>query len=243
MENKFTFKVDNKKNDIVDIDILGYITDEKWVSEDTTPSWFKHELDKAANAKTINLNVNSGGGSVFAGLAINNMINSTKATVNTKILGLAASTASWMIMPSDSISMASNAWIMMHLPQIIAAGNKNDLKKIIDMLDRIEDSIAMSYIRNESKVTKEQIKAMINGAEEVWLKAEDALKLGFIDKIDGNVPVKNSADSIIINGIAHDKGIFKSLPRDQAPDLSKYLDIVNNNYQRLINLKKGTQYV
>lgn len=238
MDN-FKFYTENKSKDVADINVLGYITDLKWESEDTTPAWFKNELDKASGAKVINLNINSSGGSVFAGLAIHNMIKTTRATVNTRILGIAASTASWMIMPSKNISMPRNAWIMMHLPSIPAAGNKKDLQKGIEFLNKIEDSITMSYVRDDNKITKDMVVSMINDSDEVWINADQALSYGLIDKIEGVIPVKNCADSLIYNGISHDKSLFKTLPEDKVVDMTRYNDTLNKTVQRLINLRKG----
>lgn len=242
MSEKSWLEVKNTSNTASEIYIMGDIVDEQWTDEDVTPAWFKDEFEKAKKAKNIHLFVNSGGGSVFAGLAIHNIIKNSKAWVVTHIMGIAASTASWMIMPSNKIHMPLNSLMFTHLPSSFAAGNKNDFLKQVEFLDKVEGVIAESYMRNEDKFTKEQIiDAMV---KETWFDGQQAFDAGFIDVLEPAVKMENKAGLLVVNGIKHDINKLKNFPElktidDSAKDLTKYYERINVARNKLMKLQRG----
>ena len=78
--------------------VYGDITDEKWWDSDVTPAGIRDALSEMGTIGTLNLRINSAGGSVFAGNAIINIIASYKKKSSVKvhayIEGLAASMGS-----------------------------------------------------------------------------------------------------------------------------------------------------
>jgi ATP-dependent Clp protease protease subunit len=129
---------------------------------------------------TIHLRVNSPGGSVFEGTAIFNAIRQHKAKVIAHIDGLAASIASVIIMAADEIRMGNNAYLMIHEPWSIMAGSADDLRKEADLLDKVGETIAQTYVNRTGKNLDEVKKLM---AAETWFTAEEALENGLIDQI------------------------------------------------------------
>lgn len=81
-------------NDEADIFIDGEIVTDEWQDSDTSASSFRDALKEIGDVKTINLHINSPGGSVFEGIAIFNMLKNSKANIDVYIDGLAASIAS-----------------------------------------------------------------------------------------------------------------------------------------------------
>lgn len=207
MSKKKTFfdvkaSVDGKSADVF---ILGEIT--PWASEEfgeMSSVVFKEKLDAIGDVSTINLYVNSGGGSVFEGIAIANMLKRHKARVIGYVEALAASIASNIIASCDEVRMPSNAMLMIHNAMNGAFGNATELRKVADDLDRINEvqiETYMAKIRN--KTSEEELRRMMN--EETWLSAQQAYDIGLCDVVEG----ANKAVACI--SIEHTKQ-FKNIP-------------------------------
>lgn len=242
-ECKNWFKAENKAGS-GEIQIMGYIVDDMWYDDEVSPKWFKDELTKLKDVKDIHIYVNSGGGSVFAGLAIHNMIKNTDAYVTTHIMGLAASTASWMIAPSNKIMMPQNAFMMTHLPTVPVWGNKNDLAKSMNFLEQLESVIAESYLRGSNKLTTEKATELLNNGE-TWLDGQQAYDCGLVDVVESSVAVaaKFNGNNAVINGIEHDMTKYKSFPKqnfekpDDTDNKPKFERIITAR-NKLLNIKK-----
>lgn len=141
---------------------------------------FVRDVKAAGDITEIDLRLNSNGGSVFEGIAIYNYLRSHKARVNVHIDGLAASIASIIAMAGDTINMADNAWMMIHDPWIMTAGNAGELRTIADKLDGFRDSLLDTYMLRASS-SRDDVSAMM--ADETWLNAADAKKHGLVDDI------------------------------------------------------------
>lgn len=226
---KSWLEIKNTSTTAVEIYIMGDIVDEKWTSEDVTPNWFRDELKSVKDAKHIHIFINSGGGSVFAALAIHNMIKNTSAFVTTHIMGIAASAASWMIMPSNKIVMPENAFMMLHLPVSGLIGNKNDFISEAKFLEKVEDVIVDSYMRGGKKLTKEAVKDMLN-AGETWLNGKQALDAGLIDFLEPSVAVANKGNYVAINGVDFDPSKFSKFPCIEEKDINNQLISYSNRF-------------
>lgn len=136
----------------------------------------------------INVRINSPGGMVFEGIAIYNALRLHKANVHVSIEGLAASIASVIAMAGDTVAIAENAMMMIHNPYGWAAGDAEAMRKTADVMDKVADSIAVSYTARTGK-SLEEMKAVMN--DETWFTAQEALDMGLVDQIDE--PVKAAA--------------------------------------------------
>ena len=65
--------------------VYGDITDDKWYDSDITPAGVRDALKDMGAISTLNIRVNSYGGSVFAGNAIINIVSSYKKKSNVKV--------------------------------------------------------------------------------------------------------------------------------------------------------------
>src|SRR5699024_5997030 len=175
-QNKF-WEMKMSADDTADIFIYGEISSYEWYESDTTASSFKKELDELGDVSTINLYVNSPGGSVFEGITIHNMLKRHKAKVNAHVDALAASIASVIIMAADKIHMPKNSMLMIHNPWTIAIGNASDFRKQADDLDRIGNSSKQSYLQKAGeKLSDEKLQEMLDA--ETWLSADEAYEYG-----------------------------------------------------------------
>src|SRR5699024_3378016 len=106
------WKMSKTQDNVGEISIYGEIVSDKWYDEEVSATSFKDDLDGLGDVKTINLHINSPGGSVFEGIAIHNMLKMHKAKVNVYVDGLAASIASVIAMSGDTIFLSENSVLL-----------------------------------------------------------------------------------------------------------------------------------
>lgn len=144
---------------------------------------FKSELDALGDIKTLNVYINSPGGDVFEGVAIYNMLKRHKATVNMHVDGLAASIASVIAMAGDTITIPSNAMLMIHNAWVYTGGNAKDLREAADMLDKVDEGpIRQAYLAKAGdKLAEDDLIALMEA--ETWLTAQEAFDYGLCDVV------------------------------------------------------------
>ena len=164
---------------------------------------FAKELKALGTLDTINVRINSEGGSVFDGIAIYNTLLSNKATITVDIDGLAASIASIIAMAGDTIRMANNALFMIHDPWTFAMGSADELRDQADLLDKVRDQLVTTYV-SRSRIDAEKVSALM--ADETWMSSQEALDHGLIDEITEEIKMaacvhrerfKNAPESLI----------------------------------------------
>ena len=133
-----------------------------WEDTDQYPDKVKNFLDEA-KGKDLNIYVNSGGGSVFAGMAIYNMIKRHQGNKTVYIDGLAGSIASVIALAGDKVVIPSNAYMMIHKPWTYTCGNSNELREQANVLDTIEEGIMNVYKNNlKDGVDIEEVRELVN---------------------------------------------------------------------------------
>ena len=208
MTNYFQMKA---TNNVAQIDIFGEIVGEKWFDEETSATSFRDALKELGDVSTINLSINSGGGSVFDGIAIYNMLKSHKATVNVYVEGLAASIASVIAMAGDTITMRSGSMMMVHMPWTLSQGNAEEMRKTADTLEKMGDNIVDIY-SERTGITSDEIRNIMN--DETWLSAEEAVEQGWATKLDKKEAVMNSVPKEIL-------GRFSNVPKNVLARVKK----------------------
>lgn len=144
-----------------------------WSQEDTCPQDIADFMSGIDGNAPMTVYINSGGGDVFAGIAIHSILKRHAGRKTGVVDGLAASIASVILMACDEIVMASGAQIMIHKPSTIAWGNADDLAKMIVELDKCQQSITDIYmLKAKAGVTEEEVTGLINA--ETWMNGEDA---------------------------------------------------------------------
>jgi ATP-dependent protease ClpP protease subunit len=160
---------------------------QKYYPEDKAPKDVQDFLDQLEGVSKINVHINSGGGSVFGGIAIYNILKRYDAEITVYVEGLAASIASVIAMVGDKIIIPANAQMMIHKPSSIAWGNADDMRKEADILDGCQKVILNTYMQHAKEgVTPEQINALINA--ETWKNGEE-----WQEYFDIEVSEKNNA--------------------------------------------------
>lgn len=154
-------------------DICSDTWESKWSPEGKAPqdvSDFLHSLD---GKKRVDVYINSGGGDVFGGMAIYNILSRYQGETVAHIDGIAASIAGIIPFACDKVVAKSSAQIMLHKPWSFCMGNADDMKKCIESLNTCEKSIIDIYTEHAiNGTTSEKIKSMID--RETWLTCGEA---------------------------------------------------------------------
>ena len=191
---------------------------EKWSDLDTCPEDVLNYLSKIENSKELDIYINSGGGSVFAGLGIYNILKRHKGRKTVYVDGLAGSIASIIAMVGDEIIVPSNSFIMIHKPLCGVIGNANDMREMADTLDRIEEGLINTYkTKLKDNVDIETIKAMVN--VETWLTGEEASKYFNITVTEANKMIAK-VDTNLLNSYKNVPENLKTKDINIAEDLA-----------------------
>ena len=100
--------------------------------------------------------------------------------VTVKIDGLAASAASVIAMAGTKVLMSPVAMMMIHNPATIAIGDTAEMKKAIEMLDEVKESIMNAY-EIKTGLNRTKISHLMDA--ESWFNAKKAVELGFADEV------------------------------------------------------------
>lgn len=158
-------------------DICGESWSSAWFEEDKAPQDvvdFISEITADGDKhKRLDVYVNSGGGDVFGGMAIYNILSRYEGEKVAHIDGIAASIAGIIPFACDKVVAKSSAQIMLHKPWTGCWGNADDMKKCIESLNTCEQSIIDIYAAHAvNGTTPEKIRSMID--RETWLTCGQA---------------------------------------------------------------------
>lgn len=160
--------------------VEGIISGESWWGDEYTPDMVREEIAQA-NGKPIRIIINSPGGECFAGAAIYNALREYKGKKTVRVDGVAASMASVIAMVGDEIYMSPGSTMMIHRASVGAWGNVEELKKAIQMLEALEETIIPIY-EKRTGLSKQEIEDLLDA--ETWMSPEKAIELGFADKLE-----------------------------------------------------------
>ena len=176
--------------------------DVKWIYE-----WFEIEatcpkdVEKAlneANGEDLEVEINSGGGDVYAGSEIYTAIKGYKGNTTAKIVGIAASAASVIAVSCKKVLITPTGQVMIHNVSSIAKGDYRALQHEADVLKNYNISIANAYMLKTGMAQQELLELM---NKETWLNAQQAKEYGFADEImfdEFNQLVASSTNSMVL---------------------------------------------
>ena len=172
-------------------------------------------------AKVVNVEINSPGGDVFAGLAIYNALKSSGKEIVVKVMGVAASAASLIAMAGDKIIMPKNTFMMVHNPWSFAMGNADELRDTADTLDKIGASLQATYVARTGQ-SEDKIKELLS--KDTWLTADESLELGFATEVVDDIKAKAVFDMDRAELPEAVRAVFKAAvvpPADEAEDTTE----------------------
>ncbi|MGD6776312.1 head maturation protease, ClpP-related [Sutcliffiella horikoshii] len=207
----------------------GVIAEESWFGDEVTPKQFKSELNN--DGGNITVWINSPGGDVFAASQIYNMLMDYKGDVTVKIDGIAASAASVIAMAGGEVYMSPVSMMMIHNPMTIAFGDTAEMKKAIQMLSEVKESIINAY-ELKTGLSRTKLSHMMD--DESWFNSKKAVELGFADAImfQEESNQDSSDEGIIYNKMAVVNSFLHKLPQREKKTgtditvLDKRLDLL-----------------
>ena len=205
----------------------GVIAEESWFGDEVTPKQFKSELNN--DGGDITIWINSPGGDVFAASQIYNMLMDYKGHVTVKIDGIAASAASVIAMAGGEVQMSPVSMMMIHNPMTIAFGDTAEMKKAIQMLSEVKESIINAY-ELKTGLSRTKLSHMMD--DESWFNSKKAVELGFADAImfQEESNQDSSDEGIIYNKMAVVNSFLHKLPQKKTGTditvLDKRLDLL-----------------
>lgn len=206
-----------KVNNSAELILYGPISEYSWWGDEITPKQFNDDLAALGDVEQINVRINSGGGDVFAGMAIHSALKRHKASVTVFVDGLAASIASIIAMAGDKVIMPKGSMMMIHNPWTSVWGaDAQSLRDMAAVLDKIRDSLIEVY-EDKTKMNKEDIIALLDA--ESWMTATEAVEKGFADEIEEKFAISASirGKMALFNGVEMDWTRFTNAP--QLPNL------------------------
>jgi ATP-dependent protease ClpP protease subunit len=144
----------------------------------------------------MNIVMDSPGGSVIDGMHLFDQIltyslrpwddskrprgtHSTRMTVR----GYAASMAGILLQSADERVIGPESYLMIHEVASFAAGKIGEIKDEVKFLDKVSNRVANIFVsRSGGKITHDEFNKNWNRTD-WWLTSEEALELGFVDRI------------------------------------------------------------
>ena len=174
----------------------------------------------------LTIKINSVGGDVFEGFALYNAIKMHEGPTTAIVEGLAASAASLFAMAADVVVMRPASMMMVHNPHTVAAGESKDLRQSADVLDKVRDIMVQRY-KTKTGQSEESLIEMLDA--ETWLTPEEAVELGFADKVDYSEEQVGGLHSSLITKITAmfktKSQIVEALTSNEIKDLALGLDV------------------
>lgn len=147
-----------------------------------SPSVLRQAVRDNPDGDDLILEINSGGGSVFAGFEMYSILRGAKCHTVAQVQSLAASAASTIMIGCSKVMLSPVAQVMIHLPSSYVEGNQEDMERERRTLESITQSILNGYeLRCRGKTTRAHLAELMHA--ESWLPAQEAVELGLADGI------------------------------------------------------------
>ena len=214
----------NIKGDIVQ-------SSDKWIYgwlgiEATSPQDVNKVLNEA-NGEDVEVDINSGGGDIFAGSEIYTALRNYKGNIQINIVGLAASAASVIAMAGKS-RITPTGLFMIHNVHGKAWGDYRDMGHSSEVLKTANQSIANAY-KEKTGLKDEELFGLMD--KETWMSAEEAVKNKFVDEVMFNQPQATKGFYNSFGGIPFE-AIEKIKSKIKKPDIEN-----NDNSAFLLQTK------
>lgn len=168
-----------------EMDLNGVIVtnDDAWIydwleMDNISPGKVRGFLDGAAGDDVV-ININSGGGDLYSGVNIHDMLQAYGGKVKIHVCGIAASAASVIAMAGTCL-MSPASVMMIHNTACSDYGDRREKISTAGMLSVHDRAIASLYAQKTGRDISEIARMM---DKETYLDAQTALEYGFIDGI------------------------------------------------------------
>jgi len=165
------------------IPISGHIGWDVW------PEDIRRQIE-AANGEEIEFQISSGGGFIDDGLEIFNLIHDYTGKTTARIIGMAASMASYIPLAADKVIAKSNSVFMIHGALVGIYGNEEDHREAADVLAGLTNLISDIYVKKTGK-SQEEISTLLK--KDSYFFGKEMLEAGFVDEIE-EIEINSTAE-------------------------------------------------
>ena len=222
-------------NDRAILNIFGDIVDDDYESG-ISASRFAQELAELGEVETIDVFINSYGGSVSQGFTIYNLLREHNAKVTTYCTGFACSIASIIFLAGDERIMQDASLLMIHNPFCMTVGNASELRKQADDLDKMAQ-VSVDIYCKATGLSEQVIKEMMDA--ETWITSKEAYELGFATSLKEEEEAETVVQSV-------KKSLMKRITEPQVVEVVKEIEVIKevevkqviNNANKFLNIFK-----
>lgn len=147
--------------------------------ESVTPKKVADFLNNA-NGEDVTIQINSGGGSVFAGSEIFTDLSKYPGNVTAEISGICASAATFVLLAANHIAITPIGQVMIHNVAGGQNGDYRDMNSMSKVLLGASENIADLYAKRMN-ISSEEAQALMDA--ETWYNAKQAKESGLVDEI------------------------------------------------------------
>ncbi len=217
-KHPFHYEVTNQTNGASEISIYGYIGK---YDEFDYKRFQKVFRDALSSNTDLVIRMHCGGGSVYEGLAIYDLIRNSEGHTKVIVEGMAASMGGVIALAADEIEMNENAFFMMHPVTGGCWGNKNDFKNGIQQIENCESRLGKIF-KERTKATDETINKWFDDGIDHWLDSDMCSDLGICDKVLKPTKKRKNQDTKNISNKTPEEAFdcFNLYPEFSQPDIT-----------------------
>ncbi len=153
-----------------------------WGYQAFSPKTIREAIKSNPQGEELVFEINSPGGSVYAGSEMYSVIRSAGIQSRAEIQSLAASAASYLCLGCNTVMISPVAQMMVHLPSTSTHGNRYDHLESVQMLDTTRESILNAYeLKAHGKANRAEFRRLMQSS--TFLTAQQAVELGLADGI------------------------------------------------------------
>jgi len=168
--------------------------------------------------------INSYGGDMLEAFSIYNYLRGFDFDIEAKIIGYALSAGTIVSAGAKTVEMSSAGYYMIHNPWGLGIGDAREMGATTELLGKATDAIADIYVR-KTGMDKSKILQMMDS--ETWLLPQEALEMGFIDRIvEGSridLPVSDEVHGFIFNS-------YKNVPENLKNSIEQKHNKMEKNF-------------
>lgn len=179
--------------------INGYIGSDETVNCDVVK-----QILSQVKGNRLNMEVNSGGGSMIEGFTIYDMLVNSGFEINVTVTGIAGSMAGVVILAGNTIAMYKHARIMTHKPKLFGMGEAEQIEAQVKLANDMEKQVKELFKKRTGKSAK-VIDSWFTPGVDKWFNSSEALEANIVDTV--------------IEGAVH-------IPDDQMPKASSESELV-----------------
>lgn len=231
----------NMYGDVVSIVPTDYQTGERlagYIGVDE----FIEDMEAIKDKSNITIHINSGGGDLYAGLAIYNRLKTLKGHVTTINDGLAASAASLIFQAGDTRKMNAGSNLMAHGASGFLFGfyNVDDLKTLVNEFKAHNKAVVNVYAEAMG-VSYDEAKSLIDG--ETWLTGQEAIDKGLADELIEETEEEDPSNSILDKLFAKIQAVYGTPAINNRAIPAAAPPVANKNIQNTTTGGKETMEI